>query len=522
MIYKRLNAESFSYDREHECWVCKNVPYVKKPLAPRLQCLNIYIPGAYIDGSGKIVENGKCGIFDSQTAPFIFENGIGGYSESEPLEIESPMGHGMEMLSMGAIFVSPGARGHQTKSCEKYIGKSPAALIDLKSAVRFIRSSREDIPGDTERIISVGVSAGGALSSLLGSTGNSPLYKKMLKEAGAEDGRDDIFAAQCYCPIIDLDHADLAYEWMFKGIHDYSGMNPMTGGTLTPFQCALSECLCDKYIAYFNSLGLRNPANGELLSFGKDGRSGTAYEYLLSKLEESAEKYFKLLNEKRLPIRTSAENYISGKYTYSMVLHGPHGDKKKEEKQPEPVEKIVQGTDKREWLSYMDGKAAITGLDGMWKGYLSRLKNCPAFDDMNLLQAENSEFGNETTERRHFDTFVAECLQELIADYPEECKKALDNGYADISGNPELAAQKKLLNPFCFIGTGEQADCAEHWRIRVGSHDPHTSFTMTMTLALKLMSSGCKDVDYAIVWDQNHGKADFPGELSDWIVRLCG
>ena len=55
----------------------------------------------------------------------------------------------------------------------------------------------------------------------MGVTGNHPDYELYLKELGAEDERDDIFAASCYCPITNLDHADMAYEWEFEGLNDY-------------------------------------------------------------------------------------------------------------------------------------------------------------------------------------------------------------------------------------------------------------------------------------------------------------
>lgn len=28
----------------------------------------------------------------------------------------------------------------------------------------------------------------------------------------------NVFASVCYCPIIDLDHADMAYEWLYGGM----------------------------------------------------------------------------------------------------------------------------------------------------------------------------------------------------------------------------------------------------------------------------------------------------------------
>lgn len=41
-----------------------------------------------------------------------------------------------------------------------------------------------------------------------------------------------------------------------------------------------------------------------------------------------------------------------------------------------------------------------------------------------------------------------------------------------------------------------------------------------MTLALMLQNAG-HPVDYALVWDQPHCRADYPGELLDWIDSIC-
>ena len=126
-----------------------------------------------------------------------------------------------------------------------------------------------------EKIVSVGISAGGAMSSLLGVTGNSPLYERELEGMGAVCSETDhIFAAQCYCPILDLDHADLAYEWMFQGKFHYTGM-PFVGfgaGELTPYTKALSREMAAAYPEYFNGLKLRDPDTGEILQIGKKAR----------------------------------------------------------------------------------------------------------------------------------------------------------------------------------------------------------------------------------------------------------
>ena len=75
-----------------------------------------------------------------------------------------------------------------------YTGRAPKGLLDLKAAVRYLRFFDRDMLGDAEHIITDGTSAGGAMSSLLGSTGNNPSYEPMLKAMGAADTRDDVFA----------------------------------------------------------------------------------------------------------------------------------------------------------------------------------------------------------------------------------------------------------------------------------------------------------------------------------------
>lgn len=95
-----------------------------------------------------------------------------------------------------------------------------ALIVDMKAVVRYLHKGI--VPGDVERIVTNGTSAGGALSALAGATGNSPDYVPYLAAIGAADERDDIFAASCYCPIHNLEHADAAYEWLFSGCNEYN------------------------------------------------------------------------------------------------------------------------------------------------------------------------------------------------------------------------------------------------------------------------------------------------------------
>lgn len=90
-------------------------------------------------------------------------------------------------------------------------GGAPAPIVDLKAAIRYLRTYAQDIPGNLDRIVTTGTSAGGALSALAGASGDAADYADELERIGAAmDASDAIFAASCYCPIHNLEHADMA------------------------------------------------------------------------------------------------------------------------------------------------------------------------------------------------------------------------------------------------------------------------------------------------------------------------
>ena len=94
--------------------------------------------------------------------------------------------------------------------------------------------------------------------------------------------------------------------------------------------------------------------------------------------------------------------------------------------------------------------------------------------------------------------------------------------YAAVEKDDQLARRVWLLNPMNFIGTDEKSAQAAHYRIRVGASDADTSLSVSMALALKLANAGAGSVDYALVWDQPHSEADYPGEVCAWIDAICG
>ncbi|MCX4598558.1 alpha/beta hydrolase fold domain-containing protein [Streptomyces sp. NBC_01549] len=105
-------------------------------------------------------------------------------------------------LAAGYVVVQPGARGRTlVNSSGEYYGTAPAAIVDLKAVVRYVRYNAGTIPGDTDKIVTAGTSAGGALSALLGASGGaSSLYDDYLSELGAVDADDVVYATGALVP----------------------------------------------------------------------------------------------------------------------------------------------------------------------------------------------------------------------------------------------------------------------------------------------------------------------------------
>lgn len=341
----------------------ENISYCTNPVDSVYQKMNIYIPEIYFQG-------GKINDYTAETAPIFYPNQVGGYMPAQPATFipaneRRPMGDRPNtvafMLSKGYVVASAGARGRTLKDQNGlFTGKSPAAIVDLKAGVRYLKYNDAQMPGDANKIISNGTSAGGAMSSLLGATGNHPDYEPYLKELGAAEGTDDIFAAQCYCPIINLEHADMAYEWQFNGINTFEkrewGTPNVTEVDLTAEQIQISNELKVDFPAYVNGLDLKDET-GKSLTLEEDG-SGSFKEWV--------KKY----------IIASAQTALN--QGDDLSLHS--------------------------WIEIKDGK--VIDLDySAYIRYMKRMKTPPAFDGLDMASPENQEFGTASIDKQHFTAF---------------------------------------------------------------------------------------------------------------------
>lgn len=423
----------------------RHVGYVAKPVDPDFQSLDVQAP-VEIDGAA----------VDASRAPILFSIPVGGYmsaSNAHPRSSGPPGARPRNTdlaLAAGFVVVIPGVRGRDNRAADgTYYGKAPAVIVDLKAAIRYLRHNQGVLPGNTNWIVTTGVSAGGALSALAGASGGSPLFAAYLKDIGAADADDSVFASADFCPILDLDHADMAYEWMYGAV-------AMRDGKLA--DPGLSQQLREAFTEYQASLKIRGLSNfGPLTAANYD-------RYLLQVyLQPAATRYLRALGDEQ------RHAYLS----------------------------------RNAWISWsVTGGASFTFAD--YLTHVGRMKALPAFDDFAMRQPEPNEFGNQTTDSRHFTNFS---LRHVSAD----AKAALDAG---------LQRVVNLMNPMYFVQQNQNG-IAGHWWIRMGTSDAHTSLTVPINLAASLENRG-KDVDTRLYWDAGHGADEDAADFIAWIGRITG
>lgn len=424
--------------------------------ADDIQRLNLYAPEIFFSG-------GSLNGYTARTAPIFLPNTVGGYKPG-PAGVPEVNEHGepntvLRALMHGYVVACAGIRGRSSCADGLYTGKLPALIVDMKAAIRYLRHNADCIPGSTERMITSGTSAGGALSALAGATGNAAEYQPYLDAIGAANARDDVFAANCYCPIINLENADSAYEWQFCGESSYRGWHSQ--GQLTTEQERVSSALKELFPTYLNSLCLTDDA-GQPLTLNADG-TGSFLDFVADQVIHSAQHEL-----------------------------GTHDSAKRLSRLAVPGSTVEQ----QPFLRIVNGRAE--GLD--WTGYIraiTRMKTPPAFDALDLGSTENDAFAQADNKPRHFTAF------------------SLAHSSADgLIADSEII---QLSNPMAFIG---HADTAAHWRIRHGAYDRDTSLAIPVILAQTLRQAGYS-VDFRLPWGLPHSGDYDLDELFSWIDALC-
>ena len=327
------------------------IPYVANPIDIDQQYMNIYVPEEYFN-------NGTVNGYNTQTAPIFMPNAVGGYMPSQAMTPKVENGKPNSVvyaLSRGYVVASPATRGRTNKASDgNFIGKAPAVIVDLQAATAYLHANDSTMPGNANRIITNGTSAGGAVSLLQGAAGNSSDFQPYLQALGAATAATNVYAVSAYAPITNLDAADMAYEWSYNGITSSNKVS------MNHDDMAYSNLLNEHFADYVNNLQLHDSV-GRVLKLDKNG-NGTFKNYVKEFIVAAANK-------------AQAKGTDLSKHTYLV----------------------------------RDNKTG-TIKDINWEAYnrfVSRSKAPGAFDSRSNDSGENNLFGTSTTDNNHFTITAA-------------------------------------------------------------------------------------------------------------------
>ncbi|WP_062386447.1 subtype B tannase [Demequina iriomotensis] len=436
------------------------------------QSMNVYVPEAAFD--------------DDEAALYFAVNNSGwfasyvGASVTQGASYDTSTSNIGAALGAGYVVINVGTRSREVIGADgSWPGKSPAPVVDAKAAVRYLRLNDAAMPGSAERIVVNGTSGGGGLSAILGASGNNADYLPYLEEIGAagidrkgrSTLRDDVLAIIAYCPITDLGHADIAYEWLYSILdtREVTGQNPFPETT---------EELAAQFAAYEKSLKLRDPDGSRLTA-------GTMLDALRDEVVRSADAFMQ------------AGGVIEG---YDWIVVDNDSD-------------TVTSVDLAAYLAYVATQTT--------------LKPAPSFDQSGTPapgslggpgQGESSLFGSADAAYSNFTAYSWDHNQ-VLGDGSGLDDTGLTWAQLLRKRSTVVDEQVSLLDPMEYIGTG--ADTAPYWYVRHGALDRDTAFTVSINLDRALEADrSVRDVDYRLAWNTKHaGNYDVP-EAMAWIAEV--
>jgi hypothetical protein len=396
-------------------------------------------------------------------------------------------------LKAGYVIVRAGTRGRGLTAADgTYPGHAPAVVVDAKAAIRYLKLNDAVMPGSADKIVITGMSGGGGLSTAVAASGNSPEYYPYLQEIGAAgidaDGnstlKDDVFATIAYCPITDLDHADIAYEWQY-------GATRLALGEMTGEAKTVSEELAAEYPAYLASLGLKledgTPLTAETMpgaieALAKAGAErAMASGVTVTDLGEEWKFGDKSLTNDWLDVDNDANTVVNidyAKYLEFVATMNPPKSPPAFDKFGTPLEggmneSNLSGTETEEyshWLGWSWDNDSISG-------------NSVGMDDTNM----------------DFDQFIA-----------------TDAGKSVIE-------QMHMVNPIPYLISETEGDSAPYWYVRHGMRDRDTSFAVEVTLFYAIQNDPTvKDANYALAYMQPHSGEYDVQEAYAWLAGVLG
>ena len=430
-------------------------------------------------------------------------------------------------LSRGFVYINMASRSRGATAPAGvyddgiYQGKSPAAIVDAKAAVRYLRLNDRLMPGNASRIVVNGTSGGGAQVTQLGATGDSADYLPYLKAAGAAgidtNGRssisDSVFAISAYCPIQDMGSADLAYEWMFNALDtrrqvsadqkaglivDANGNELVRASNPDPTG---SATLMNKFVAYQATLGLKNDAGAALTT-------SNMMAALETEFKKAASTYVK-----------AGKPFVAYNAFGSAAANGVAGGSGTLYYKNDFVDVDAGGTvtnfNMSNYLKFVAKQARLKAIPSFDQvGQTPALAATPTADTTkagatiygNYSGGESNLFGTAAQVYSNFTEYAWNNNNGGDAINAKQSDVGLKNTGTTWANHPQqafLLNQYKMINVLPYVGKTD--GITPNWRIRVGARDRDTSFTVAYNISRALKADAkVQDVDFALHWDQGH------------------
>ena len=485
-----------------------NVVYVANPIHVKsgasfttdFQSMNIYVPENATENSPIILQDNNSGWNGGKPRNSVTD----GASCSTAATVAGCDQRTAAALKAGYVIANVGCRSRSSgaqDTDDNYIAHSPAQVVDVKAAIRYLRLYDSVMPGTTERIIITGTSGGGALGVAIAASGNSPDYYPYLAELGAAgvtcDGgtcsstlNDDIFGTVLYCPITDLDHMDAAYEWMYNATRKELGTYIKSGQDV-PYSAAqldASDWYVVDYVRYFNGLGLRDE-NGKRLT------APHFLEAIKAAAERGVEKASREVGPAQMTSDINSSSYPDSSW-YTIAANG---------KATVDVDKYL----------YFVAKNTTSGLKGI-----------PASDNLasplpkpDQTRTETSLAGTSAQEYSNFAEWSWNHNNVLGDGVGYDDTGFVWRRFIQTDAGKAVVKQMEMSNPMPYLVSGE-GDASPYWYFRHGMKDRDTSFDVPVSLYYAVLNSGyVSNVNFNLAWLKPHqGDYDVP-EAYEWVAE---
>jgi len=556
-----IDNTKWQYNEADDVYYQLMLQYCAKPESPN-EYLGIYVPGAYMDavanGDGTYTVKGftdaAIGQYTAADAPMIIPVDTGSWKSIVPHDTYKPSAEALKYLGHGYIYLNIGVRGKNEDS-STFSNFLPWAVVDFKAAIRYLRFNDALIPGSTDRFFSLGHSAGGAQSGLVGGTGDAEEFFPYLAYIGAlgieESGTgytstisDATFGCLQYCPIASHRATVVGYEWMMGQFLDEtvpqslvtSKGNLLAGyverTTENGFHAMLSDDMAAKFAEYVNEeVTLRDPETGERLTLEASDKgiylAGSFYDYYMDQIDLSLNNYLAYQAENDPAFDAAAYVAEKGARLADDTYADTVGDPEK-------------------WIEY-DAGTGTAKVDSMRDFVVyCKIGSVKITVSSDGLEHSSTNFSilNGTPEGQsvHYSKWIADMIAEKQGvystlagwkdDYLSYLTEPTDPANADAVGNTPRERSTFCDQLYYSLDDYDgEATLAKHWRIHSGIAQSdvglNTEGNLYLALAEKQKQGEIDDVEFAMIWDQKHvkaepgGQATAPDEFIAWVDAVC-